>query len=1134
MPSKILGDTHPLVSARFEEALMLNHLLLALLALALAVGCNNNGNGPGDPDGGDPGRVADLDVEGAFSRDGTSVIVTFEDPIRSAGTNANYAVVASDLSTATVGTPAAVGNVVTLPITGGALDTGKTWEVTVTGITRESDGGTLTTDPTTVPVTTTVFLNLVWHQHQPSYLDPVEDQLQGPWVRKHATKDYFDMTAELLNHANVHFNVNLTSSLLSQLHMYVDRLGPYVNTTANTVDESGFLAAWADKTDPWVDLLLEDTPEPGSATAEQLGRFYADVWSCRSIAEPLLAFFPDYEALVESLSATPAPTQLDLMYLKIYFEIGWMDPDFLNGSVTLYDNVVIDLSDVMNKDGDGFYTLDAYYTSGAANDAERLSRGEELANRLVAENYKIAKGVVELHKQLIAAGSLDVLTTPFFHPILPLLHDTDLAAEGQPSDPLPSPAFSWPNDAHRQVAMAVDFYARTFGAAPRGMWPSEGAVAEEIIDTFESNGIEWIATDVGVLEKGLGDGTDHLKPYKIDVDTVAGDGGDTDDELMIVFRDTELSDKVGFHYQGGTGEENAEDFIQEILDKAPRYGEAARLLTVILDGENAWEWYALDHDAKEFLDLAYQGLTAAYATGEIITVTGSEYIDGNAARGVPAHPVSSMTEYEDLFPASWIFGSLNTWIGEAEENLAWTYLSRARNDFESAGAPTLANLLDAPSDATELAWWNATRSLFAAEGSDWFWWYGTDQTAAGGDDTPFDNIFRAQLTAMYRFVNEALTLAGEPTIDVPAFPPVIQPAPVALTDPFSLTLPTLDGVLDPDDSEWVPPAGIRWDNDSGVDLDPDDDIRRIFFGYEEITAPSADQIIYLALEFNEDLEAKLSSNYRVAIYANHQHVATTGTDDPVNTTTEEGVAVSFRADGAARQILLDFSGSAIAASLNRADGSGGWDAMTDSITVAPIATTGTLIELAVPMSDLEMGPGDPLEILVVAAEGTTPVDILPNINSHVIFVNTADLVTVIFEVDVTGTQIPIDEYITIANPPPPAGTGVASIVGNQDLLGNWTPNSVFMADDGVAPDAAAGDSIFTISFTFPPMTELQYKYTIGDPGDGWGGTEEYPLTNRGYDVPGDGTRRVRIRDLFADRPDPSGSVADLTTVAIEE
>ncbi|TNF26043.1 MAG: hypothetical protein EP329_21875 [Deltaproteobacteria bacterium] len=1090
-----------------------------------------------EDDATDTAEVASIGVVRAWSQDGTWVKVRFDAaPDPETVTVGAFTVATPNDAEATVTGVTLDGSTATLTIDP-ALDAATPYEVTVVGVT-DADGNGLAGGSWLGPVLATVYLNLVWHQHQPSYLDPGKDELQGPWVRKHATKDYFDMTAMVAGYPKVHFNVNLTSSLLNQLDLYLDRLAPYVDVAAGTVDEAGFLAAWRGKTDPWVDLLLDDTPTPAAASDAQLGWFYADTWSCRSIAEPLRAFFPEYEALLAKDSASY--TQLDLALLKVWFELGWMDPGFLDGPVTVYDDggdVVVDLSDVVVKGDDGTYTLAAGY--------DDVASVEALANRLVAENYKIMKGVFEIHKALGwtgTSGQVEVLTTPFFHPILPLLHDTNLAQEGQPADTLPEPAFQYPGDAFIQIDMAVEYYTRRFGRAPRGMWPSEGSVAEEIVPAFRESDIDWIATDRQVLEKGM-PGASHLQAYHVDSDTVAGNDGDDNDVMMIVFRDTDLSDKVGFFYQANDPAENAADFVVEVESAAGPWGEPRRLLSVILDGENAWEWYLQDHDAKQFLAGAYAGLEAAYDEGSAITVTGSEYIDGNAARDVDAHPVAALPEYEDLWPGSWIGGRFDTWIGEVEENLGWNYLKVARDDIEAAKAvlePKLGlpeSYLDPPdaSNTAAFAWWSAWRAMLSAEGSDWFWWYGSDQTSAGGD-APFDAIYRSQLTAMYQFLNIALSLSGEDEIEVPAFPPILQPDPAAMTGPFE-KLPVLDGELLPDDSEWTPPGGLFYDNDTaGAIDDPNDDIGRIFYGYHTFQNGR----VFVGIELKEDLSAKLQSDYQLVLYTSAQTTDTSGTAPvvttlPFNTTTAEGQTIAFSSGGPARRIAIDFSGSAPAVTLQNADGNGGWETVTEhNILVGGPVVGGALVELRFLMPDLGMSLGDPLEMAIVAVESGAVVDTAPNLGTQIVFADPSKLVRVILEVDATGSEVALDAYSSILDPPPPAGTGEVSIVGNQQVFANWTPNTVFMKDDGVAPDTTAGDNIWTLGFDAIPGTDLQYKYTIGHAGDGWGGTEEYPLTNRGYTVPASGARRVRVRDVFADRPDPSGSMAARTSVTVEE
>jgi hypothetical protein len=220
---------------------------------------------------------------------------------------------------------------------------------------------------------------------------------------------------------------------------------------------------------------------------------------------------------------------------------------------------------------------------------------------------------------------------------------------------------------------------------------------------------------------------------------------------VVVFRDTELSDKIGFTYQNFRGEEAADDFIRSVLMYTPDEGEADRLLTVILDGENAWESYRYDNDGKEFLNALYRKLTRLYETRQVKTVTVTEYIQGNRSRNIPAHPIESIPQLQWLWPGSWINANYDTWIGEIQENQAWEYLRTARNDLEQSGLPAPDPKAAAPKKGIRLWFaYKAWESMYAAEGSDWFWWYGNDQSAPAGDK-PFDHAYITLLKNVYNF-----------------------------------------------------------------------------------------------------------------------------------------------------------------------------------------------------------------------------------------------------------------------------------------------------------------------------------------------------------------------------------------------
>ncbi len=606
----------------------------------------------------------------------------------------------------------------------------------------------------------TLFLNIIWHQHQPSYINPVEDRLIGPWVRTHGTKDYYDMTAMLKNYPDIHVTVNLTSSMLHQLEeYYVNRVKPFYDADKNRINANEYFKKAAGTTDPWIDLALKPTAE---FTQEDRNYLYKNLWNAFGISEVQIGRFPEYQKLKHHFTNELAHgredfSEQEMREVKFWFYLAHFDPDFLEGAVTLSDGSVVDLTDIVIK-RDRKYHL-------------RRPVTEDDCNRMIAETYKVLANVIPVHRELLYnpatyEGQVEVITTPFYHPILPLIYDSQLAKMSKPRDPMP-PRFSYPDDARAQVAKAVKYFTDTFGQRPYGMWPAEGSVAQEVVKTFLEYNIEWIATDQRILRKSKPKNMMHYFAYRTFADTATKRD---DESIAIVFRDTELSDRIGFVYQNFKGKDAADDFIRRVLSYAPKKGESPRLLTVILDGENAWEWYRYDNDGKEFLNALYRKLSSLHKSGQIVTVTMSEYIHGNPVRGVPAHPVASMRSIHWLWPGSWIHANYDTWIGEEEENNAWGLLLQARQDLDEMGIPRPDPMVDKPKEGAK-KWFEymAWESIYAAEGSDWFWWFGDDQTAPGGEE-PWDEGFRTHLTNMYRFARKA----GY-NVDVPEFPSVLVP-----------------------------------------------------------------------------------------------------------------------------------------------------------------------------------------------------------------------------------------------------------------------------------------------------------------------------------------------------------------------
>ena len=605
-----------------------------------------------------------------------------------------------------------------------------------------------------------VSLNIIWHQHQPLYVDPQTDQLKGPWVRTHATKDYFDMAAMLEKFPRVHCTINLTSSLIHQLRQfYLERLGPHVDLKKNTIDVEAFWSRWKGRTDPWIDLALKPAEEFDDQDRAYL---YGNAWNAFGISEVMIERFPEYLRLKQKLAENPPKVKQPLSVqqmreAKFWFYLAYFDPDFLMGPVNLPDGSKCDLSDLVEFKADKKFYLKREIT-------------EADCRRMVVEAYKVMANVIPIHKRLLydpalRRGQIEVITTPYYHPILPLIYDTDIARISQPVDQLPA-RFSYPEDARAHVTKAVKMYSEIFGIRPNGIWPAEGSLAQPVLGLLHENGISWTATDVKVLKRSMPVNQPNTTPYRFP----AGANSMTLEEqwLAIVFRDTELSDRIGFKYQSYEGEEAAEDFVQAILTQRPNEGDPDVLVTVILDGENAWEWYRKDMDGKQFLHSLYRKLTSLYEANQVITTTTSEYLTGNTKRGISAHPVEALPAMEELHPGSWINANFDTWIGEPEENTAWSYLLRARQDLAASGIEQPDASRSAPMEGTH-GWYEymAWEEMYAAEGSDWFWWYGSDQSAPAGDQ-PFDRAFLIHLRNVYRFAE----LAGRP-MQTPEFQPII-------------------------------------------------------------------------------------------------------------------------------------------------------------------------------------------------------------------------------------------------------------------------------------------------------------------------------------------------------------------------
>jgi alpha-amylase/alpha-mannosidase (GH57 family) len=527
---------------------------------------------------------------------------------------------------------------------------------------------------------------ILWHQHQPFYKDLVTGQYRLPWTRLHALKDYYGMVKLLDEFPQVHQTFNLVPSLIMQIQDYVS----------------------GDAQDPF----LQVAAKPAKDLTEQERRF-ALQYLFQANPVNVIGRYPRYRELWEKFhGAGGVPERAEKYFqapdftdLQVLSQLGWFDEYFLAEK---------NVAELIRKGRN--YTLE--------DQGFVIARERELLGR-----------VLPVHAEAAKKGLIEISTSPFYHPILPLVCDTQMGAVSSPGLALPQNRYRHPEDAREQLQLGLDLHEKVFGVRPRGVWPSEGSVSEEALAIAHQLGVQWMATDEGVLGRSLGinlsrDGYGYLNVnearqlYTIYRYENANDNANADTRMNLLFRDHTLSDLIGFVYSGMPPQEAATNLIQKIKESAKPVlasGQDA-VVPIILDGENAWEYYP--QSGREFLRRFYDALQENPGM-EAVTVT----------EAITRH--KNVSHLKSLVPGSWISANFNVWIGAPEDNKAWDYLYHARNFYAQASA-----------DATEKQRKLAFEEILIGEGSDWNWWYGPEHHSA--NDRDFDELYRKHLSNVYQ------------------------------------------------------------------------------------------------------------------------------------------------------------------------------------------------------------------------------------------------------------------------------------------------------------------------------------------------------------------------------------------------
>ena len=527
-----------------------------------------------------------------------------------------------------------------------------------------------------------ISLALFWHQHQPYYPDDVSGETLMPWVRLHGIKDYYGMALHIKEVPEFRCSINLVPSLLVQLQAYTDQGRS--------------------------DYHLDISRLPADDLKESDAQYVLDQFFMASV-DNMIRPYPRYFELYlkRGFGADRADQALsrfsarDLRDLQVWNNLTWFHPLAFEHDAELR----------------------AFRDKG-----RHWSESEK--QWLLTKQIEILKQIIPLHRELSANGQVELTTTPFYHPILPLLWDKRSARQAMPNCELPKFLDPYKADAKEQIDRGVALHRRLFESAPIGMWPSEGSVSQDIIPVIAAAGIEWIATDEEILAQSTNgwisrDSQGHMRhpemlyrPWRV---------AEQGQQLQIVFRDHGLSDLIGFHYQRSNPARAAGDMLGrvEAIGRAvdSKMGGRPALVPIILDGENCWEYYP--DGGVEFIRSLYRG---AAQNPLIRPVRMSDHL-----REYPA-----TDRIGQLFAGSWISHNFAIWIGHSEDNTAWDLLHQTRQFLMLTKSSGSAR----PSDL-ERAW----EELYIAEGSDWFWWFGDDHSSA--QDALFDQLFRKHLQNVY-------------------------------------------------------------------------------------------------------------------------------------------------------------------------------------------------------------------------------------------------------------------------------------------------------------------------------------------------------------------------------------------------
>lgn len=610
-----------------------------------------------------------------------------------------------------------------------------------------------------------------WHMHQPIYqLTPDSDYLM-PWVRLHGVKDYLDMLLIMDNFSKLKLNFNLVPVLLDTLIEYGEK----------------------DYHDIHSRLTITKISELTNDDKEFILNNFFDL-NYSSMIFPYERYNELYQKrFAEEKADVSAFSEQEYSDIMAWFNLAWIDP--------MFKEIFPEVKNLFEKREN--YTF-----------KDRIE--------IIEIHRKIIRMIIPKYKEYWEKGRIEVTTSPYYHPIVPILLDMKSTQKNLSTVDTSLFDFNMIQDAKIQTQAAFERIEEIFGKRPKGIWPSEHSISPQTLEIFKEFGAQWTISDEGILTKSidfdfirdfkgyLEDPYFLMKSYKYKT---------KHSEIQMIFRDSVIPNLISFEYANHEPKIAAADLydrIKVIQNKLQSSPDENHLLTIALDGENCWENYA--DDGSGFLKAIYS-LIEEDKTLETVLI--SDYLEKE----------KHSKELKKIYSGSWINRNFQLWIGEPVKNMAWSYLKQVKEDF--------TNFIQSNPEHKNIGF--AHKELMVTQGSDWFWWYGEPNDS--GQDHIFDYLFREHLKNVYRFLGmEVPTYLDYPLISVFTKPSRY---------PQKKISPKIDGKAEIDDEEWL--------NAGCIDI-PDGPILQENKLFDKICYGSDENNFYLRLYLSESIKRNYSTN----------------------------------------------------------------------------------------------------------------------------------------------------------------------------------------------------------------------------------------------------------------------------------